>query len=600
MARSRTTADEQREEWERWKAEQGSSPSSLFKNEQGRAAYDALMPAPTAQQPWADGIVDGSPQATPGAWGVAPMQARTLTPEQQALVARERIAAAELRQRQAEADQRYDIQGRQLGLEQYQADQRYDLDFRRAGAAALGEDLDREMRNQQFQQTGQQRAYEYETGRGDERERFQQTMGQRGYEYETGRQDEVWKFQAAREQREQELAQQRQFQAQEMQARHAMQLDLMQQELSQGEKLRLQKLKSAKAHVQEQVESGSLTAQEGADLMTQLDTGINPLVNRQARSAMMHQEVQNKLLMEQAAKQASMDQMNRSFMAKGFGDRVGTWVDPDTGHKFRVYESSPGKYDILPDREAEAKARQMEMDEKKVMAEQKAEEARLAKEEKLQLDREKKADSMIESRRRVFEAAYKEEDARQDYMIRGLENQLANAEKTGLDKDKVAELMSKKGLLEADRQKNIGERLKQRGMHDSPASFEDWAAETKRRMTGGETEEPPTAGAQQGQQEGTLQKNNVEPPAGGGTVFDMMRQKVSPEQKPAVDQLEAMMKRYGSREAMEAAGVLADFDRMIESLRQGRRKPPEPVNKQHGAVGGGVGAPGLYDLLRGR
>lgn len=626
MARRRYTMEEELDERRRFSEEAASSPASLFKNAAGRAAYDALMPEPGQ-------VRVNTPQEIAATTGPGlirgAMAPRLPSPEQQLAAQRERLAMAELQQRDLESQRRYDLQQQALGLEAQQNQQRNFMDVVRTGSSIWEADADRARRAEEFERTGQQRAYE-----------FEQEQGQRAYQFEQSRlpsqRDEfmAWEDRNAR-------AEQQQFQAQEAQARHAMQVDMLQQELSQGEKLRLQKLQQAKAYVQEQVDAGQLTASEGADLMTQLNTGINPLVNRQARSQMLHQEMQNKLLQEQAAKQAAMDQMNRSFMAKGFAERVGTWTDPDTGHKFRVYESSPGKYDILPDKQAE-------MEERRAVQQEKAQEqytkewdeARKQREKVIE-GLEKRKDTDLERWKKAYDEGEKAWQAEYD-----AEFKRADAANTNPN---VVPNTAEMKKLKADKDFLIRAHMRERGVKDwSPEDIEArWLPHIQkvwdtpieslmRRQASGLSE---SRGPQQGQQQqGQQQQRQQAPPARRPSQFNPGGGQWNPEEPPAtpqatssfgrgedlsapglienepglqgqtagkvptstpeaakpqaspfellrqdlgrgdpveramltrvVDKAEAMMERYGSREAMQKAGVLGEFDALLNRLRE--------------------------------
>lgn len=136
---------------------------------------------------------------------------------------------------------------------------------------------------------------------------------------------------------------QQQQQAQEQRVKlHA---DLQQMELTQKEEMRLQQMKSAIADVQADT---SLSQEEKDDFSLQLKTGIDPLQQRKARSAIAHQEQQDQLLEEQAAKQSQITAKHAAFQAKSLPERIVKVQHPDTGESVYMFEESPGHWGTWP------------------------------------------------------------------------------------------------------------------------------------------------------------------------------------------------------------------------------------------------------------
>lgn len=127
--------------------------------------------------------------------------------------------------------------------------------------------------------------------------------------------------------------------------RFALHAQMQDQELSQAETMRLQRLQQAKGTIQQQVDEGYLSPEEGNSLMLQAQTGINPLQQRLAKSKAMLEESQNQKLMDDHAKAMIHENEAKKFYAKTFSERVAVWNDPETGKPIHFYEKAPGQWE---------------------------------------------------------------------------------------------------------------------------------------------------------------------------------------------------------------------------------------------------------------
>lgn len=236
--------------------------------------------------------------------------------------------------------------------------------------AAEGEE-ERAMRDRQFQQTGEQGAYEFERRSAQQDEQFRREEERRAFEFEENRRpSDRDRFDADRRMAEMRAAQE--FQAQEMGARFNLEAQLQQQQLTQAEKMRLQRMQQAVSAVQADLDAGKIDAEIANDAMMQLRTGISPLQIRQANENALRTRQQQQLLYAQTIQEMQLTQMKADFDAKTFQERVGTYTDPETGQKLRFYQSQQGKYEFLPDKGAEMEAKRQEAQMKRQEAKEKA------------------------------------------------------------------------------------------------------------------------------------------------------------------------------------------------------------------------------------
>jgi hypothetical protein len=154
---------------------------------------------------------------------------------------------------------------------------------------------------------------------------------------EFGRQGAAQQFAAQRDQYAAQVA------AQQQQQRFQLQAELQATELTQAEQMRMQRLQHARTAVQADVDAGRLTPEEGADLVTQINTGLNPLQNRQAAAQVRHQEAQDRLLQEQANRQIQLMQRQMDALnPDNFPNRVVQRWNPETGQDDEYWLDATG------------------------------------------------------------------------------------------------------------------------------------------------------------------------------------------------------------------------------------------------------------------
>lgn len=123
------------------------------------------------------------------------------------------------------------------------------------------------------------------------------------------------------------LAQQQSGQA-GLQQQHAdLQQQLASTALSQGESLRLQRLRSALGSVKEQVDTGNLTADEGNAMSLQIQTGINPLQQRQAAAQQQQMELQRRLMEQHVAQNDRLEHEQATYQNQNAQDHVSIETD---------------------------------------------------------------------------------------------------------------------------------------------------------------------------------------------------------------------------------------------------------------------------------
>lgn len=103
--------------------------------------------------------------------------------------------------------------------------------------------------------------------------------------------------------------------------------------LSQGEFLRLQKLKGALGSVDAALHEGRITPGEAADFKLRIQSGIDPLESRMQATQLQAKQMQIQQMQEQAATQKSIEIQNQQFEveAKNKGIGVLKRINPRTG-----------------------------------------------------------------------------------------------------------------------------------------------------------------------------------------------------------------------------------------------------------------------------
>jgi hypothetical protein len=123
---------------------------------------------------------------------------------------------------------------------------------------------------------------------------------------------------------------------QEQAGRVQAQLMLQREELSQGELMRMQRLRQAKTALaargpREMGGDGTLTGQEVADMMLQVETGLNPLEQRAAAARVRQAEQHANLYQQQAEMEAQVRLKNAQLDAATLQQRTVSIPTPDGG-----------------------------------------------------------------------------------------------------------------------------------------------------------------------------------------------------------------------------------------------------------------------------
>lgn len=114
--------------------------------------------------------------------------------------------------------------------------------------------------------------------------------------------------------------------------------------LTQNETLRINKLKESIARVREDPD---LAPHERNALITQLQTGLNPLENRMRESQMIHTNLQSEALFQQTAQSAELFNQRQAHIARGIAGNLQTITDPVTGVQQLFYADQNGNPTML-------------------------------------------------------------------------------------------------------------------------------------------------------------------------------------------------------------------------------------------------------------
>lgn len=103
---------------------------------------------------------------------------------------------------------------------------------------------------------------------------------------------------------------------------------LQQVTLNQEENMRLQKMYQARASIED---NADLAPSERRQLITQLESGINPLENRQREQQILEASVRTQALAQQNEHQAVLFNQRQARLTQGLGDRIVSLTNPNTG-----------------------------------------------------------------------------------------------------------------------------------------------------------------------------------------------------------------------------------------------------------------------------
>lgn len=209
----------------------------------------------------------------------------------------------------------------------------YETSVPAAGFAALANQsaYEASLRNRQFALQQQ-----YQIGAGGVGGYGHGGYGHGGYgAYDTGIQDAIFQRDALGFQMrhaDQQVVASQQSQAfaanaamNEQQQRYQLQAQLQETELTQQERMRLQRMKNAVGDV---MSNPNLSAQEKNDYVTQLKTGINPLEHRNAVQRMAIEKQQKEAMAEQYQALAGLRKQEADVTAKSAADRTSFIPDP--------------------------------------------------------------------------------------------------------------------------------------------------------------------------------------------------------------------------------------------------------------------------------
>lgn len=126
------------------------------------------------------------------------------------------------------------------------------------------------------------------------------------------------------------------------------QQQLQTQELSGHENSRLQQMRLGLSRVQEAVDNGTLSSTDGNNLFLQLQSGINPLQQRQQAAAAKAQELQNQQRQQEVQRQIDETNLRQQRRAQGLPENTG-WTQLAPGiHAAVVYDDKGTPHQLDP------------------------------------------------------------------------------------------------------------------------------------------------------------------------------------------------------------------------------------------------------------
>ena len=139
-----------------------------------------------------------------------------------------------------------------------------------------------------------------------------------------------------------------QAESQQINQRARLQAELSELELSQGERLRMQRLTQAKSEIAQALGEGRLTPEEADAALTQLTTGLNPLQMRENQAQLRGIELRNQMMQAEMAQQAQLQQQYGEFRAKGVAGRIGAVPLPHVKAMVEQQLSRQPNWALLP------------------------------------------------------------------------------------------------------------------------------------------------------------------------------------------------------------------------------------------------------------
>lgn len=145
------------------------------------------------------------------------------------------------------------------------------------------------------------------------------------------------------------IAEQADYRREGIQGRAAVQhTDLQAQlndiQLGQAEQARLTRLRQARSSV---MADPNLADDEKNNLITQIETGLNPLENRQRQSQIIHQNIQSQQAHQQTQQQATLFNQHQEWLSRGIQGQLQTVTDPQTGAQQLFHVDAQGRIQTL-------------------------------------------------------------------------------------------------------------------------------------------------------------------------------------------------------------------------------------------------------------
>lgn len=121
------------------------------------------------------------------------------------------------------------------------------------------------------------------------------------------------------------------------------QMQIYNNQLSQGEILRLQRMKQGLSSTDEAVQNGTLTPEEGQQMRLQLQSGIDPLQRRLVQANIHNEQARTQAVQQQTTQQATEFNRRQSILAQSAQDRMHMVQDPVTGLHHVMQMSANGE-----------------------------------------------------------------------------------------------------------------------------------------------------------------------------------------------------------------------------------------------------------------
>lgn len=110
--------------------------------------------------------------------------------------------------------------------------------------------------------------------------------------------------------------------------------------LTQGEQMRMQRLKNGIADVKA---NPNFSDEEKNNLILQMQTGLDPLQQRMTQANILHQQVATHAAFQGAQQQATLFNQHQNWLAQGVQGALTTITDPTTGYSGLYYRNSRGE-----------------------------------------------------------------------------------------------------------------------------------------------------------------------------------------------------------------------------------------------------------------